>query len=345
MANALLTQRLTEVQRGIWVPNKNIRVGQLLDLFLADYERNGKSLDWAGIVVGHLRPFFGSMLARRVETNAIAYVGKRRQAGRRNSTINRELSALRRSFRLGKDRRPPLVEVKPRIKNLKEPLARRGFFEFKMFTKLRLELPGYLRPLISFAYNTGVRKGEILQIRCPFRCAPADRSREQVDLMNGIVRLEPGETKNDEPRHVPLVGELREVIRLQIETRDQQCPNCPWLFFRRGQRIKDFRTAWEGACQRAGLWDANRNKHGGPEKLFHDLRRTGARNLVRAGVPERVVQQIAGWKTRSVFDRYNVVSARDFREAGERLERYQQEQQAAYDLAQGKSGASPEKVN
>lgn len=86
-ANALLIKRLAEVQSGIWVPNKNIHVGQLLDLFLADYERNGKSLDWATIVVGHLRPFFGSMLARQLGTNAIeTYVEKRRQAGRRNST-------------------------------------------------------------------------------------------------------------------------------------------------------------------------------------------------------------------------------------------------------------------
>ena len=186
VVNGLLIKQLAEVQSGIWVPNKNIHVGQLLDLFLADYERNGKSLDWATIVVGHLRPFFGSMPARQLGTNAIeTYVEKRRQAGRRNSTINRELSALRRSFRLGKDRRPPLVAVIPRIEHLKEPPARRGFFEFEMFTKLRAELPEYLRSLITFAYNTGVRKGEILLIRC-----------EQVDVMEGIVRLEPGQTKN-----------------------------------------------------------------------------------------------------------------------------------------------------
>jgi hypothetical protein len=76
-----------------------------------------------------------------------------------------------------------------------------------------------------------------------------------------------------------------------------------------GKQVKTFYKNWRKACQAAGL----------PGKLAHDFRRTAVRNMVRAGIPERVAMQMAGHRTGSVFDRYHIVSDGDLQEAARRL--------------------------
>ncbi|MBI3301657.1 MAG: tyrosine-type recombinase/integrase [Deltaproteobacteria bacterium] len=90
----------------------------------------------------------------------------------------------------------------------------------------------------------------------------------------------------------------------------EHSPDCPFVFHRQGKRIRYPWTAWWKACREAGL----------PDKIMHDFRRTAVRNMVRAGIPERVAMQIAGHKTRAIFDCYHIVSDGDLQEAARRLD-------------------------
>jgi integrase len=165
-----------------------------------------------------------------------------------------------------------------------------------------------LRPDLQVAVAYGWRVQEILGLERP-----------QLDLEAGTLRLDPGTTKNGEGREVYLTPELGRLLGEQLErvrTIERKTGRIiPYLFpylsgrKRVGTRRRDFRKAWAKACDKAGC----------PGMLRHDFRRTAARNLVNAGVRERVAMAVLGHKTRSMFDRYHIVSPGDLREAARRL--------------------------
>jgi integrase len=306
VAEHLLKQRNAEIIAGHFHTAPPALVNELLDDLLHDYEVNGKSDEWVKLVNNvHLRPFFGHLRADQITTNTLnKYIAKRRKQGRKNATINRELSLLRRACNLGLRADPPKVTSVPRIQKLAENNIRKGFFEHAEYQRLLDALPEHLRPVLTFAYYTGCRRNEILSLQW-----------KQIDLTNKMVRLEPGTTKNKDARLIPLTRDLAATLQTLHQQREL---SCPWVFPYHGQRIHTFTTAWNNACTAAGLVDEN----GRHNKIFHDLRRTGVRNLVRAGVPELVAMRISGHRTRSVFDRYNIVNEEDLQMAAAQLHTY-----------------------
>ena len=167
--------------------------------------------------------------------------------------------------------------------------------------------------MIRFAYITGWRiASEVLPLEW-----------RHVDFK---ARRGPARRRDDEERRGPRVpddADLRTLLEAQRAERDELKKagrSCPWVFFRmvakgRGgekepRPIMAFNKAWKAACVAAGC----------PGRIPHDLRRTAVRNMVRAGIPERVAMKMTGHKTRSVFERYNIVSDGDLASAARMLD-------------------------
>jgi integrase len=270
-----------------------------VDELLTDLEEYGKSnirastqYIWHLIIEKNLRPFFGTMKACKVTTDTLLeYRRKRLVEGRSDATANRELSILRTAYHNGRKRTPPKVLMVPHFPMTAETNVRTGFLTDEQYSALLAELPAELKPLFTVGYATGIRLGELKAVRW-----------EQVDLTEGFITLETGETKNGDGRIVPILnGHMADLLTAAKAERDANYPESPWVFSRGGEQIKDFRWAWQKACERAKV----------PELKFHDLRRTAVRNMRRAGVPQVVRMKISGHKTDSMERRYSIVDADD----------------------------------
>ncbi|MCG8634519.1 MAG: site-specific integrase [Desulfobacterales bacterium] len=272
---------------------------------IRDYKINQrKSLRRIKNGINHLKTAFEGMSIPRITTPEInKYVENRIDMGAANATINRELSALKRMLNLGAQQTPPLVDRVPHIPMLKENNTRKGFFEHEEYLALQDALPKYLKGFVAFAYKCGWRVSEIKNLKW-----------SNVDLHQGIVRLESGETKNTEGRTVYLDEALKDVFQNQWAGQKKKKKISPYVFPGRTGvgKIRDFRVSWNTACRAAGI----------PNRIFHDFRRTAVRNMVRSGIPERVAMMISGHKTRAVFERYNIVNDADLIEAARKQEAY-----------------------
>jgi integrase len=307
-AEKLLRQRLAAISTGTYAGPKleKTRVTELADDLIREYRINGrKSIDdlearWKL----HLEPFFGALRAMEVSSQLVArYIDARQQERAENATINRELAALKRMFNLARQSTPPKVQLAPYIAMLRENNIRTGFLESKQHDSLATETGKvglWLRAMFETGYTYGWRHQELLALRV-----------REVNLVAGTIRLEPGTTKNSEGREVSMTLPVRALLTQCVHGKGPD----DYVFTREdGTPIRDFRGAWARTCDAAKV----------PNLLFHDLRRTAARNLRRAGVAEGVIMKIGGWKTRSVFERYAIVSQSDIRDAMAKLEAGQQ---------------------
>lgn len=296
----LLKKRLGEMGQGRLVgPDaERVTLADLKGMLLDDYALKGnRTAPRAAQGMAHVLGHF-SETARALDITAdalVSYAKVRKEDGAAPATVKNELAMLRRGFNLAV--RAGRLPQRPAFPVIEARNRRTGFFEEAEYRAVEARLDVDVRPLAGFMYLTGWRKSEALQLEW-----------RNVDFSAGILRIE--DSKNGEPRTFPFhaLPELAELLTMQKD-RTEAVEQARGIivrnvFHRDGERIRNFRRAWMTACKAAGV----------PGRLVHDFRRTAARNLSRAGVSERVIMSLCGWRTRSVFDRYRIVNEADLAE-------------------------------
>ena len=284
-----------------------LRVDELLDNLERRYRIDGQDLPAAN--VARLRAAFGRQRAARVTgADWNVYIDHHQrvtdeQSPLSNATLNRDLALLRRSYTLARKDFPGF-KTRIEFETLAESAPRSGFLEAAQLAAVRRHLPAYLQPVATFGFETGWRKGEVLELTWA-----------RVSFGDGEVRLDPGSTKNGDGRTFPFTDTLRALLEAQRAATDALQRKTgriiPLVFHHGGRPIRDFRKAWATACDKAGC----------PGRIFHDLRRSAVRRFEHAGIARSVAMKLTGHKTENVYRRYAIVSDRELREAAATLSR------------------------
>ena len=230
------------------------------------------------------------------------YIRQRLAAGARPATINRETQLLGQAIRpfLQKQRLPV-----PPIRKLPEDNTREGFFSRAELESAIKHLPADLKDFTRWAYLTAWRKGEIASLRW------AD-----VDVEGRTLRLSWRRSKNKKARTMALAGELAAIIERRSAARTAlivKGMQTDRVFFREdGSSVQDFKKSWATACKAAGI----------AGRLFHDLRRSGVRNMTRAGVSRKIATAISGHRTEAIFARYDIADEEDLKVAVMKTQAY-----------------------
>lgn len=287
---------------------KPLSFERMKELIIADYKNNGlRSLRRCKEGLAHLDTIFKDYSAAAITTNEVErYKAYRLDQGHATSTINRELGYLMRMFKIATQL--GMTKLQPFIKKFTENNTRKEFFEHKEFQELMRHLPDYLLPLVHYAYLTGCRFGELVSLNW-----------KDVDFERKMIRIPDNISKNKEARSIPMFWEqMFEDLKGVAIAYGTFEPNKPVFLGRRQGRITNIQKSWANALKAAGL----------ENKIFHDFRRTAIRNMVRSGIPEVIAMAISGHKSRTVFDRYNIVSERDIINFSGKVESYLQTMEA-----------------
>jgi len=228
---------------------------------------------------------FGNIPLHRINVAMLeSYQQELLGGGNGPATVNRKMAMLKHLVRKANDWKmvdDGTLRMVRKVKQLKEPPGRLRYLTAVEGQRLLAECKPYLRPIVTLALNSGMRRGEILKLKW-----------DDVDLRNRFLMAR--ETKNGESRAVPINEAVREALEGTVRRLDS-----PYVFYNpKGKPLKEIRHSFGSACRKAGIRDFR----------FHDLRQTAASIMAMGGVSLLTIGTILGHKTASMTKRYSHLS-------------------------------------
>jgi len=270
------------------------------EIYLERYAKHKRTVKEDQRYLRTLSAFFGHLFLSQVTRAHVEEFKESRKArllsnGKHVSvaTCNRELACLRHMLRLTVEEN--LIESAPLVKLYRENGARDWALSTEEYERLLSEASPHLRPIITCAYETGMRAGEIKKLTW-----------DKVDGKTGFIRLLADDTKAKEKRAIPMSPALQQVLEaIRGEQREGRiAPIDGRIFTWKGKPMTEgWKTAFNAACRRAGLAGFH----------FHDFRHTFVTRKVREGWDYKRIMAIAGHKTFAVFQRYNNPTEEDIK--------------------------------
>ncbi len=312
-AARLRGRRLAELDAGTFIGprQERVTVAQLLGGYVENRRLAGKvGLRNIEQRCGRMKKSLGGVRAVDVTLPRLErWANEQLAAGFARGTVKVDLAYVRAAFNVA--RRQGLITLRPEFPTIRVDNARQGFFEPHQYVAVRDAIAGYgphgamLADVVAFYYLSGWRGSEVLTLPWAY-----------VDRQERLIVLpSTGTTKRAKDRTLPLDfrlesgewanGELWQLIERRWKARIVGARLVPLVFHRAGKPVVDFKRLWRRACAAAGV----------EGRIPHDFRRTRVRDLVNAGVPDKVAMSWTGHTTREVFDRYHIVTAEDQRRA------------------------------
>ncbi len=268
-----------------------------------------KSYDRVELCLQQFNSVFGSRLVNSIRiVDLEEYQAKRQKDGRAPATIDMEVSIVKTMVNKAFDNDMIGAHALKAFKKARKLLKKNANVRDRIlnrdeYRRLMERLPPHTRAIVSIAVHTGMRKGEILSLTW-----------DKVDLKKRIIRLAASDTKDREPRKIPISDDLYNVLKgIPRAIHDSH------VILFDGKSVRDIRAALVTACKKEGI-PYGRFVKGG--FVFHDFRHTFNTNMRKAGVAQSVIMKITGHSTNEMFERYNTVDEDDIRQAVDRMEGY-----------------------